>query len=61
MRTPLGPNLSAAIFPELTSESSAAQSEQGYRVRAEVLHIGSQTDSSVEGDGFRAFSRSRRK
>jgi hypothetical protein len=30
MWTPLGPNVSAALFPELTSETSAAQWEQGH-------------------------------
>ena len=49
--TPLGPNLSAAIFPELTSESSAAQSERGHRVRAEVLHIGWQLTHQCRGAG----------
>ena len=33
MRTPVGPNLSAAVFPELTSEHFAAQGEPGHRVR----------------------------
>jgi len=42
MRTSLGPNLSAAIFPELSAETSAAQWEQGHRVRAGILHMGSQ-------------------
>jgi hypothetical protein len=42
MRTPSGPNVSAALFPELTSETSAAQWGQGHRVRAGVLHMGSQ-------------------
>jgi hypothetical protein len=32
MRTPSGPNVSAALFPELTSETSAAQWGQGHRV-----------------------------
>ena len=39
---PLGPNVSAALFPELTSETSAAQWEQGHRVRAGVLRMDSQ-------------------
>src|SRR6516162_3553922 len=55
MRTPLGPNLSTAIFPQLTSESSAAQSEQGHRVRAEVLHIGSQLTYRLMETDFEAL------